>query len=201
MGGCKGVVICPFIVRRQRSNLMAHLKSLVVVILIVVASSAVRAKAQPIFSRWLGPQTNENSTLFAPVSGKPIDPTKHDKLPRYEFSLEIVKGGDLKLPVSENAIVTFDGKEFRQTKDFAPDEEATYLFCRMQLKKGELGWRFYTFNVRVTDGVLEGAVVHFRDGRIQGNITDPCIAIYRIPDDIEVETGTVPFEIVALFAK
>jgi hypothetical protein len=71
----------------------------------------------------------------------------------------------------------------------------------MQLKPEKLGWRFHTLNARITDGNLKGAIVHFRDGRIQESITDPCMAIYRIPDDLKVEAGKIPFEVVALFAK
>ena len=139
--------------------------------------------------------------MLAPVVGKPIDAANHDKLPRYEISLNIVKGADLRLPASENAIVTFDGTEFRQTKDFDSDKDSLYLLGQMQLQKDKLGWRFYTFNVRITDGALEGAVVHLRDGKIQDSITDPCIAVYSIPDDVKVEEGNVPFEVVGLFAK
>jgi hypothetical protein len=190
-----------FVVRRQLEAIMSRLETLIALAIFVVATSTVRANDQPAFSKWLGPQTNDNATPFAPVVGKPIDPAKHDKLPRYDLTLEIAKGGDLKIPVSENAIITFEGKEFQKLKDFHPDKDATYLFCRMQLKPDKRGWRFYTLNVRITDGNLKGAVVHLRDGRIQDSITDPCLAIYKIPDDLSVEAGKVPFEIVALFAK
>jgi hypothetical protein len=180
---------------------MSRLETLIALAIFVVATSTVHANDQHAFSKWLGPQTNENATPFTPVVGKPIYLAKHDKLPRYDISLEIVKGGDLKLPVSENGIITFDGREFSKLKDFHPDKDGTYLFCRMQLKPEKIGWRFYTLNARITDGKLKGAVVHLRDGRIQDSITDPCVAIYKIPDDLSVEAGKVPFEIVALFAK
>ena len=104
---------------------MARLETLVALAIFVVATSTVHANDQPTFSKWLGPQTNDNATPFAPVVGKPIDPAKHDKLPRYDITLEIVKGGELKLPVSENAIITFDGREFLKLKDFHPDKDAT----------------------------------------------------------------------------
>ncbi|MCA9174766.1 MAG: hypothetical protein KDB14_09815 [Planctomycetales bacterium] len=180
---------------------MTRLETLIALAVFMVATSTVHANDQPAFSKWLGPQTNDNATPFAPVVGKRIDAAKHDKLPRYDITLEIVKGGDLKLPVSENAIITFDGGEFTAMKDFHPDKDATYLFCRMQLKPDKLGWRFYTLNARIIDGNLKGAIVHLRDGKIQDSITDPCVAIYRIPDDLNVEVGKAPFEIVALFAK
>jgi hypothetical protein len=189
------------VVRRQLEVIMARLETLIALSIFVVTTSTVHAKDPPAFKNWLGPQTNENATPFAPVVGKPIDPAKHDKLPRYDITLEIAKGGDLKLPASENAIITFDGREFTTLKDFHPDKDATYLFCRMQLKPDKLGWRFYTLNARITDGNLKGAIVHLRDGRIQDSIADPCVAIYRIPEGLNVEAGKAPFEIVALFAK
>ena len=180
---------------------MAPLKTLISVTVFMFTVGTIRADDPPAFSDWLGPQTNDDASLFAPVVGKRIDPTKHDKLPRYKITLEIVKGGDIRLPLSENHTITFDGKEFSKLTDFHPDKDAAYLLCQMQLKPGALGWRFYTMNARVTDGILKGAIVHFRDGRIQESITDPCVAVYRIPEGCDVKIDKVPFEIVALFAK
>jgi hypothetical protein len=188
-------------VRRRLEVIMASPKTLLALAVFLVATSTVDANDESVVSKWLGPQTNENAPPFAQVVGKPIDQASHDKLSRYNISLELVKGGDLKLAVSENPIITFDGREFRTLKDFHSDKDGVYLFCRMQLKPEELGWRFYTLNARITDGSLKGAIVHLRDGRIQKSITDPCMAIYRIPDDVKVEAGKIPFEIVALFAK
>lgn len=170
-------------------------------LLVVIVISAVPAHGQSSFNEWLGPQSNEKATLVAPVVGQAIDPAKHDKLSRYDITLEIVKGADLKLPVSVNPVVTFGEREFQQTKEFRADKDATYIPAKMQLKKHELGWRFYTLNVRVKDGKLRGAVVHFRDGKIQESIADPCIAVYRIPDNVEVMAGKIPFDVVALFTK
>jgi hypothetical protein len=189
------------VVRRQLEVIMARLKTLMALAIFLVATSTVHANDEPAVSKWLGPQTNENATPFAPVVGKPIDQASHGKLSRYDILMEIVKGGDLKLAVSENPIITFDRGEFRILKDFHSDKDGMYLFCRMQLKPEKLGWRFYTLNARITDGNLKGAIVHFRDGRIHESITDPCMAIYRIPDDLKVEAGKIPFEVVALFAK
>lgn len=180
---------------------MARMKTLIVVAFFLFTIGTIRADDPPAFSDWLGPQTNDDASVFAPVVGKRIDPKNHDKLPRYKITLEIVDGGDLRLPLSENPTTTFDGKEFSQLTDFHPDKDAAYLLCRMQLKPGALGWRFYTMNARITDGKLKGAIVHFRDGKIQESITDPCIAVYRIPEGIDVKSGEVPFEIVALLAK
>ena len=189
------------VVHHQLEILLARPKPLICLVLVHCAIGGFLADAHASFREWLGPQTNENATLFAPVVVKPIDPAKHDRLSHYQIDLAIVRGRDLKLPASDNAIVTFTGKRFQQSKEFRADEKAMYLVGKMQLKRDRVGRRFYTLNARVTKGQLKGAVVHLRDGKIQDSITDPCIAIYRIPDDIEVKTGKVPFEIVALFAK
>lgn len=165
-----------------------------------VVAEAQDAQGRPPFKSWLGPQTNKTAR-FPSVVGQVIDVARHDKLPRYDLSLKIIKGTGLRMPASKNAIVTFDGTEFQQTKDFAGDKDARYVVAQMQLKKGQPGWRFYTLNVRITAGALKGAVVHLRDGKIQDSMTDPCIAVYRIPGDLKVDEGNVPFEVVALFAK
>jgi len=188
-------------VPRQLELNMPRPHSFAFLLILLVAPSGVWAQTQSPFSKWLGAQTNEKAPQFAPVVGKPLDRGKHDKLRRYEISLKIVKGASLKLPSSENAIVTFGERGIQQIESFQSKDDALYLLGTMQLEKHELGWRFYTLNVRVTAGELKGAVVHLRDGKLQKSITDPCIAIYRIPKDVKVEIGEVPFEVVALFAK
>ena len=185
---------------------IAHQSWLIYVLLALAPSCAGPIRPQLPFSEWLGPQTNEKAgpwDVVGPpiVVGSPIDAAKHDKLSRYEITLEVVKGADIKLPDSKNPIVTFDGRGFTQVEDFSPDHVALYLVGKMQLWKDEGGWRFYTLNLRVTDGNLKGAIVHLRDGKIQDDITDSCIAIYRIPDNLKIATGDVSFEVVALFAK
>jgi hypothetical protein len=151
--------------------------------------------------KWLGPQTNDTATLFAPVVGPPIDAAKHEKLSRYDISVSVVPGRKLALPKSENPAVTFDGAEFQQIGALKPDQEALYVVGRVQLKKSKLGWRFYTLNVRVKAGPLEGAIVHLRDGRIQNSITDPCISVYRVPAHVDIKPGDLAVEPVAMFAK
>lgn len=189
-----------------RSQFTAHPKSLICVLLVLFASCADSVRPQLQFREWLGPQTNEKAGLFdvvgpPPVVGSPIDIANHEKLRRYEIDLKVVQGADLDVPDSENPVVTFDGRGFQHSKDFRADHEARYLVGKVLLRNDESGWGFYTLNVRVTDGDLKGAIVHLRDGKIQDEITDPCIAIYRIPDVLDVETGNVPFEVVALTAK
>jgi hypothetical protein len=154
---------------------------------------------------WLGPQSNKQATLeatlFQPVVGSPVDQAKDPRISNHEISLRVVKGADLRIPQSENPTVTFSGTAFQQTAGFRPDPNALYLVGQMQLKKGQLGERFYTLNVRIKDGPLKGAVVHLRDGNIQESIKDPCTAVYRLPADLKVNAEAVPFEVVAIFAK
>jgi hypothetical protein len=82
--------LIPF-VRRQLEVIMARLEILIASAIFVVATSTVHGNDQVPFSHWLGPQTNDNATAFAPVVGKRIDPVKHDKLSRYTSHLKSQK--------------------------------------------------------------------------------------------------------------
>lgn len=178
---------------------MTILKDRAATIMIAFAvSSAVAQSAEP-FEKWLGPQ--KNGLINRNVVRDTIDRAKHEKLSCYNFSLLVVNGSELKLPTSENPIVIFDGKEFKEVMSFVADANSKYLVSTFQLKKDQLGWRFYTLNVRVSDGELKGAIVHLRNDRIQETISEPCIAVYKIPSEMEIEVGEVPFEVVSYFAK
>lgn len=183
------------------SHIPTHVFALSLCVLTVLHDSPLDPTPAVAFEKWLGPQTNDTATLFAPVAGPPIDAAKDKTLSRYDISVSVIPGGKLALPKSENPTVTFDGADFQQMGAFKLEQDALYLVGRVQLKKGNLGWRFYTLNVRIKAGPLEGAIVHLRDGRIQNSITDPCIAVYRIPANVEIKPGDLPVEAVAMFTK
>lgn len=178
---------------------MAILRVCAVAIMIAISVSSAVAQSRGPFEKWLGPQ--KNSLINRNVVREAIDRAKHEKLSCYNFSLLVVKGSDLKLPTSENPVVIFDGSEFKEVMSFTADANSKYLLSTFQLKKDQLGWRFYTLNVRVSDGALKGAIIHLRNDRIQETISEPCIAVYRIPSEILIEVGEVPFEVVSYFAK
>ena len=153
------------------------------------------------FSKWLGPQQNsERDCSFGLVVDHPIDPKEDRRLSKYKLALRILPGSKLELPKTSNPLVSFDGKKFKHAPKFKPDSDELYLLATIHLNV-PLGWRIYTLNARVTAGPLKGAIVHFRDGEIQESIRDPCLAVYRIPKDIKVKPGNIPFEIVSFFAK
>ena len=97
-------------------------------------------------------------------------------------------------------MVTFHGNKLKQLDKFKPEPKSPYLVCSLKLK-AKAGWRIRRLDARVTAGPLKGAIVRFRDNKIQDSIKDPCFAVYKIPEDMKVDTGTVPFEIVSFFAK
>lgn len=153
------------------------------------------------FAYWLGPQTNKRINRFDRVVGKPFDVTKDEKLQKYDISLRVVKGRDMKLPDSQNAVITYQDRKFRKKRRFQPQQETLYLVAQMQLKKKRLGWRFFTMNFRVKEGPLKGAIVHLRDGSGPKSILDPYIAVYALPDKYADAVGPLSFEGVSMFAK
>ena len=158
------------------------------------------------FEDWLGPQTNENATVSSPVVGTVIDSKSDRKLSRYDVSLKLVRGKDIEIPASDNPVVTLVDGQPAEVKKVKLIDNRIYLVGRVQLKPKQLGWRFYTLNLRVKKGPLKGAVVHLRDGSLQNSIRDACIAVYPIPREYGIRVGEgqmlpIDFEIVAQFSK
>jgi hypothetical protein len=63
--------------------------------------------------------------------------------------------------------------------------------------------RYYALNVRFTQGTLKNAVVQLRDytGGRSPSEKDPYVAIYKIPEHIEVEEGELDFHVIRILAK
>lgn len=163
------------------------------------ATAQSKKAATDSFEKWLGPQ--KNSIADFGVVREVIDHRENRKLKLYDMGVKVVKGSELRVSDSENPLVVYEQGEFKQVKSFTADAESLYILTTFQLKKNQLGWVFYSLNVRVTDGELKGAIVHLRDDKIQESIKDPCFAIYKLPSDLKVKPGDLPFEVVSYFSK
>jgi hypothetical protein len=188
---------------------MAKHSVLVLVAAIVISSASGGESQEPVpsaFSKWLGPQENEKYpgkpdrwVVADPVVERVITQKDHPRLSKYEISLSVVKGSQVRVPESANALLVFDGKSFQRIKQFEPRRESKYVFGKISLK-AEYGWRIYTLNVRVTKGRLKGAIVHLWDGKVPDSIEDPYISAFEIPAQFELAEGPMEFEIVSFYA-
>jgi len=122
-----------------------------------------------------------------------------NKLDRYSVRLRVVEAAQFETPRTTNGVVTFVGGEFAPFESRGADGDGLLLVGTLQLE-GALGWRFYALDLRVVDGPLAGAIVHLRDGGLQDSTVGPCVAVYPIPDDVQIRTGPVDFEVVGYSA-
>ena len=140
------------------------------------------------YASWLGPQTIDPMIAAGPGY----------KLERYRVDLRVVEAADFEMPETTNDVVTFSDGEFGPFELRAVEGARPLLVGSLRLE-AELGWRFYNLDVRVLEGPLRGALVHLRDGQLPASITDPYVAVYPIPDDVQVDPGPLEFEVVGHF--
>jgi len=144
----------------------------------------------------LGAQRKDAHTLV------PLKPDRHKVLALYAISLSVVRGSQLNLLKSANALVTYDGKRFQRVPvdRFRPVKDAYYLYGHFRLKE-QRGYRFYQLDVRIAEGPLQGRIVHLCDGKLQESVRDPCQAVFEVPERWGLREGPTQIDIVHYVVK
>lgn len=142
--------------------------------------------------KWLGSQTQPKSVREGF--------TDFDEL--YSVSLIVIPGDKLKAMKDLRNVVHFDETVRRAPEDWREhvENDAKYVLGRIN-KKERWHLAVYTVDCRIEDGPLKGAIVHLRDNRFPEDKTTDMAAYYRIPDDIEIEGGTLKFQIIRTVDK
>ena len=142
-------------------------------------------------AEWLGPQNKK-----AAIPKSLVDRI----LPGVEIEASIVSGAELRLPESENGIVVLADQKLLAVESFTPDRSRQYLFAKLS-GEGGIGRAIYDLDIVVTAGELTGAVVHFRDGDIPESLSDPLVALFEVPADLNLLESNIPFEVIRVLEK
>lgn len=59
----------------------------------------------------------------------------------------------------------------------------------------------FDLNVRITEGPVAGALIHCRSGKILETYLEPMVAVYKIPEGLDVDLSEPKIEIVGFRSK
>ncbi|WP_145250498.1 hypothetical protein [Aeoliella mucimassa] len=145
-----------------------------------------------------------------------------------QIDLQVIRGSKVKLPETPNGYTTLVNGEvstlFFMTKVPLPRYEEGELPLERRIPPQPTGVKLpirkdslyivgitrlgestlqggYSLNVRIKEGPLAGAIVYLRDYEHPESVGDPFVAIYKIPDDLEVPEGPLSFKVVHISSK
>jgi len=145
-------------------------------------------KASTGLSSWLGKQTK-------------TEVVKHpDTVGIESIELFVVDGDEIELSEESYVVVCEQGKiKNKLRKDIVCNSAKKYLWGRILMPKGIVV--IFELDVAVNGGPLDGAIVHFRDGKIP-TVDDKFVkvleCVYELPDNVDVEKRELKWNITRL---
>lgn len=172
------------------------------------------------FVVWLGKQTNSGPIghfrSIVDSSGSSESDWRWENIKdSLDIQLRIIAGYNVRrvsradrskvyqeLPQTKNGYTTLINGEVGSVKDQAELQirhNSLYVVGIVKQTKG-VG-RIRSLNARITRGPLTNAVVHLRDNTWNESMTDPFVAVYKIPEHIEVTEGDLEFRVIRVVEK
>ena len=117
------------------------------------------------------------------------------------ISVRVVDGESVVLPRSENPITAVINGELTEQSNVSLDPSRKYVIGQITSSDASSGKRLYIVDLLVRNGPLKGAIIHLRSGELQRSPDGPLLAVFEIPEGLELANGVMEFDVIGLKSK